>query len=254
VGSRAIELVETQDGSNTLYSKEYNQHYHSTKDGALNESFLKHILPAFKYHKVKKDFVILDICFGLGYNTLATLYHLQKQNIDCKVHIYSPELDLELIQGLKNFVYPQEFKAFYKIIESLSNKLFYEDENYKIQIYNQDAREVLQELNEKNIKFDIVYQDPFSSDVNRSLWTQEYFKQIVKLLAEDGIITTYSIATPVRLSMYENRLNIYEILQDNNKKSTIALKKKIDDPSFHYVDMELKKIRNQNAKALKDEE
>jgi tRNA U34 5-methylaminomethyl-2-thiouridine-forming methyltransferase MnmC len=67
--------IETGDGSNTLFSKEYNEHYHSTKDGAINESLYKHIIPAITHHKDKKSLKILDICFGLGYNTLATLHY-----------------------------------------------------------------------------------------------------------------------------------------------------------------------------------
>jgi len=35
------ELVLCEDGSNTLFSKEFNEPYHSTKDGALHESLEK---------------------------------------------------------------------------------------------------------------------------------------------------------------------------------------------------------------------
>jgi hypothetical protein len=37
------ELVLCEDGSNTLFSKEFNEPYHSTKDVALHESFEKHV-------------------------------------------------------------------------------------------------------------------------------------------------------------------------------------------------------------------
>jgi tRNA U34 5-methylaminomethyl-2-thiouridine-forming methyltransferase MnmC len=249
VGSWTIKFVPTQDGSNTLYSKEYNQHYHSCKDGALNESLLKHIIPALSYHQGKKQIAILDICFGLGYNTLATLYYIKKHNLDIKIDIYSPELDLDLIQSLEHFVYPKEFQEFTNIIAALSQNFYYEDEKLKIEIFQGDAREYIQKLKRK---IDIVYQDPFSSEVNQMLWTVEYFEAIEKLLHSDGIITTYSIATPVRLSMAQNGLNIYEIRQSKNKKSTIALKEKINDPKYTYIDMELKKQRNPKAKALYD--
>ena len=38
----------SNDGTFTAYSKEYDEHYHSTKDGALNESLFKHVIPTFK--------------------------------------------------------------------------------------------------------------------------------------------------------------------------------------------------------------
>ena len=55
------ELVLCEDGTNTLYSKEFDEPYHSTKDGALHESLEKHVKPAFalKYYEIaakkKKD-------------------------------------------------------------------------------------------------------------------------------------------------------------------------------------------------------
>ena len=67
------EIVTTNDGTFTLYSKEFDECYHSTKDGALNESLNKHIIPAFNLAPKKDKITILDICYGLGYNTLSTL-------------------------------------------------------------------------------------------------------------------------------------------------------------------------------------
>lgn len=212
------------------------------------------MVPALSYHENKKELVILDICFGLGYNSLSTLYYIKKKKLNKKIHIYSPELDKDLIESLKDFAYPKEFEEFTSIIDSLSNKLYYEDEMCKIELFNKDAREALKDLIEDQIKFDIVFQDPFSSEVNRSLWTVEYFGDIVKLLNRDAIVTTYSVATPVRLSMFENGLEIYEIKAENKKKSTVAFMEKQNGPQYKYIDMELKKQRNQNAAALKDKE
>ncbi|CAA6820277.1 MAG: SAM-dependent methyltransferase (EC, partial [uncultured Sulfurovum sp.] len=60
------ELVLCEDGSKTLFSKEFDEPYHSTKDGALHESLEKHVKPALQIKKMSKKLVILDICFGLG--------------------------------------------------------------------------------------------------------------------------------------------------------------------------------------------
>ena len=245
-------LILTSDGTYTLYSKEFNQNYHSQKEGALNESLSKHIIPALTYHKEKKELNILDICFGLGYNTLATLYYIKQNNLDIKVNIFSPEFDKELLLSLGDFNYPDEFKEFKNIIEILSKEFKYKDDKINIEIFNGDAREYLTNL--KNI--DIVYQDAFSSDVNRFLWTQEYFKQIKFILNDDAIITTYSIATPIRLSIYNNDLTIYEYKPESSNRITIALNKKEihKDIKYKYIDMELKQQRNKIAKALKDKD
>ncbi|MEA3353157.1 MAG: MnmC family methyltransferase [Campylobacterota bacterium] len=212
----------------------------------------KHIVPALTYQKEKQALYILDICFGIGYNTLATLYYLLKNSIDKKVYIYSPEFDEDLIKSLKDFNYPKEFEPFKKIIEKISNNFKYEDENLYIEVYKGDARRYLKELKKRDISVDIVYQDPFSSDVNKALWTKEYFTDIKAILSSDAVITTYSIATPVRLSMWENGISIYEYKADNTNRSTMGLNKTVIDKNYKYIDMELKKERNKDAKALYD--
>ena len=83
-----IKPIITKDGSYTLYSNKFNQHYHSIKEGALNESLHKHVIPAFNHHINKNELNILDICFGLGYNTLATIYYVKHNNLNTKINIY----------------------------------------------------------------------------------------------------------------------------------------------------------------------
>ena len=68
------ELVLCEDGTNTLYSKEFDEPYHSTKDGALHESLEKHVKPAFSLKNNQEKLIILDICFVklIIYLTLIT--------------------------------------------------------------------------------------------------------------------------------------------------------------------------------------
>lgn len=240
-------VVTTRDGSKTLFSQQYNQHYHSINDGAIFESLSKHIIPAFTFHQNKKELNILDICFGLGYNTLATIYYVKKYNINAKINIYSPELDEVLISSLKEFEYPKEFEELKSIIIKLCEDKYYKDTQFNIIIKIGDAREYLNSL---EINFDIIYQDAFSSDVNNELWTKEYFDILYRLSNKNTIITTYSIATPVRLSMYEAGFNIYEYIPEI-KKQTLAFKEK-QELLGKFVDMQLKKQRNPQAKALRD--
>lgn len=247
-----METYLTNDGSFTLYSKEFSQHYHNVKDGALHESLSKHVIPSYEFVKDFKQVHILDICFGIGYNTLATLYYYSMMQTNKKIFIYSPEFNLDLLQSLVQFPYPKEFEKYHNIVSALSNNFFYEDQALTIQIYNGDAREYLDILARKKVKIDIVYQDAFSSNVNRSLWTKEYFAQIYKLLGKKSVITTYSIATSVRLSMYENSLKIYEVVQNNTNKSTIATVESLEDSKYKFIDMELKKQRNPSATPLYD--
>ena len=248
MGKWIIELIKTVDGSNTLYSKKYNQNFHSIKDGALNESLQKHIIPAFKLLQNTNHINILDICFGIGYNTFATIYYCLKNNIKTKISFYSPEFDEKLISSLKNFNFPKEFDNIKHIINEVSKNKYYKDEQFEINIYIGDARAYIKTLN----NIDIVYQDAFSSDVNKELWTQEYFANIKAILCSNAIITTYSIATPIRLSISNNSMYIYEHILTNKRKATMASTYKIDKHFLKYIDMNKKLINNPSAKALRD--
>ncbi len=244
------ELIPTDDGSATLYSKEFNESYHSPKDGALNESLQKHVLPAFDLHQEKNELTILDICYGLGYNTLAALYHVKKNNLPVKLHIISPEFDEALVRSLKDFEYPSEFDDLQPVTQAISKNFSYEDEHFKVEVMIGDARESIPSLKRKGIKFDIVYQDAFSPKVNPLLWTREWFADIRSVCSEDAVLTTYSTAVATRMGLYENGFELHYFDAPNTRRSLIASPRKIE--SLEWIDMELKKQRNPDGKSLRD--
>jgi tRNA U34 5-methylaminomethyl-2-thiouridine-forming methyltransferase MnmC len=199
--------VETSDGSCTLFSEGFGEAYHSPKDGALHETLEKHVRSALRFKGGQKRLNILDICFGLGYNTLATLYEINRHYPDTYLHIVSPELDRSLIESLERFDYPEAFAPLRPIIEALSREQHYEDARCRIDIVIGDAREFLEGC---ETRFDIVYQDAFSPRRNPLLWTKEYFSQIRRVVADDAILTTYSVAASTRMGLHENGFLLYE--------------------------------------------
>ena len=243
-------LVLSEDGSFTAYSKEYDEHYHSTKDGALRESLTKHVIPAFEFMQNKQEINILDICFGLGFNTLATLYYLKQNNIKAIVNIYSPELDASLINSLNNFTYPKEFAQFKEIILALINNKIYKNEFLQVRVYLGDARKYIKQF--PCDMFDIIYQDAFSPKSNPILWTKEYFKDLSNIIKKDGIITTYSVAFKTRLAMYENGFNVYLYSVKDVRDSTLASLSKLS--GVKKIDMLHKISCNEGVNALSDDE
>lgn len=240
-------IVPTKDGSHTLFSTHYNQHYHNVDDGAIQEALYKHVIPALSFHSNKTHLRILDICFGLGYNTFATLYYIVKNRLNIQVTIYSPELDKKLIQSLQTFIYPKEFEIIAPIIQHLLTYHTYTSDQFHIELFLGNAREYIKTL--KNI--DVVYQDAFSSEVNRELWSVEYFKDIFNLCNKTAIVTTYAIATPIRLSLFEAGFEIYEHIPIK-RKITLAFKQS-QNKIGTYIDMTLKQQRNPIAKAIHDQ-
>ena len=237
----------SEDGSYTAYSKEYEEHYHSTRDGALKESLVKHVEPTFKIKQNQDEINILDICFGLGFNSLATLYYYKKESLKTKINIYSPELDASLVKSLQNFTYPEEFEEFKHIVEAICRDGFYKDENFYIEVFLGDAREYVKKFENR---FDIVYQDAFSPSSNPLLWTQEYFSDIKCSMKSDGVLSTYSIALATRLALYENGFSIYINSGEDFRDATIASTSKLT--TFKEVDMAHKISCNPDAQPLRD--
>ena len=98
--------------------------------------------------------------------------------------------------------------------------------------------------------FDIVYQDAFSPSTNPILWTVEYFSDIKKSIKDDAILTTYSIALPTRLALYENGFNVFLNSGDDFRNATVASLKMVDE--FALVDVEHKISCNPDIRPLRD--
>ncbi|HIC66815.1 MAG TPA: hypothetical protein EYO87_12620 [Paracoccus sp.] len=242
------DLVLCEDGSYTLFSHDFDEPYHSTKDGALHESLEKHVKPALSLKTNKEKLTILDICFGLGYNTFATIYYMQKHNIKTKIHIISPEFDKDLVHSLNRFSFPLEFEPIKHIIDTIAKDFYYEDAQFKIEILLGDARQSIPKIKEK---VDIIYQDAFSPAHNPLLWTYEWFRDLRVICKDDAILTTYSTAAVIRLGLYENDFYIFVHRAEMMRYSTVASLVMLE--GLEYIDMELKKVRNVEARSMKDE-
>lgn len=179
----------TDDSSITLFSEKYQEHYHSTK-GAVEESFEKFVKPCKIAELAKNGKIrILDVCFGVGYNSAAAIDVALESNPDCVIEIVGLENDQNIIDEIKNM--NPAFKH-YDIIKGKA------DEKIKLKILLGDARERIKELTEK---FDAVFFDPFSPKVCPELWTKEFFAQVKRLMKQYAILTTYSCARIVRDNM-----------------------------------------------------
>ena len=84
---------QTQDGSFTFFSTEFNEAFHSHY-GAKQESFLKFAVPTRLPILAETGFVrLLDVCYGLGYNTAAALQTIWQVNPRCRVEVIGLELN-----------------------------------------------------------------------------------------------------------------------------------------------------------------
>ena len=108
----------TNDGSVGLYSEKDNDIYHSTY-GALTEAYEKFILPAHfdKFFQKNSEIKILDICFGIGYNSKSFINYFIK-------NLYSDAIDT-------NNIYNDIYNAKIDTNNTLSKNSERSTENYK---------------------------------------------------------------------------------------------------------------------------
>ena len=80
---RDYEPYYTEDGSIGLYSYADNDVYHS-KYGALTEAWEKFVLPSNIPELIesnRKEIKVLDVCYGIGYNSKALMSYILNKNI-----------------------------------------------------------------------------------------------------------------------------------------------------------------------------
>ena len=243
-----IDNIVTGDGSRTLYCESVGEHYHSTKDGAFSEALYKHVLPAWKYRiDGRKRVTVLDICFGLGYNTFVLLWYLARQKYAGHLRVISPEHDVALLSSLAAFPYPEEFSDLAPIIRAVAESRNYESPDLLIEVFTVDARSWLAGLEGP---VDIVFHDPFSPAHNHQLWTREYFAKLKRVGTPDLLVTTYSTATAVRMGLFENGFHVYE----NHPAALVrsATLASLAPLPLAEIDMRLKQQRNPTAASLRD--
>ena len=175
----------TKDGSTSFLDEEIGESYHS-ETGALEESFEKFVKPA----QVKDGFKILDICFGIGYNSLCAVHKHRD------ISIIGLENDPKIISKIMDIEVPDYLREDYEIIKR-SSKGRYLDKprGIKIDIVIGDAKKSVKELKEK---FDAVFLDPFSPKKAPEMWGLEFFEEIYRVMKLGGRLTTYSCSRIVR--------------------------------------------------------
>lgn len=204
-------FVLTDDGSYSINSREINHKVETlhTSTGAISESFEKFLRPMkFNYDE---DIAILDICAGLGYNTSAAV-------ADFIENANSSHLTVDMVEISKatlacGLLVPSPIKEHDYTKKAIEDELIKQDyatlsiekgeipENININVYIEDARQTVQNLEDNT--YDAIFLDPFSQNMAPELFSVEFFKQFRRVIKKDGIIATYTSAAPVRAAFIE---------------------------------------------------
>ena len=225
--SELIEVL-TKDGSYSLRSVFFQENFHSLL-GALEETKSKFTATSNLQRFKGKSLNVLDICFGLGYNSASLLDELIKQK--SYVNLYALEIDkkpLEYSLRNKSFLKLWAPKV-KKIFKSLYLNDFFEDEFFKCKILWGDARKKINIIPSDN-KFDLIYLDGFSPQKCPQVWTIEFLSKVTEKLNPQGYLITYSSSAAVRKALRNLGLEIFKIKPTFNDKTfwsqgTVAIAK-----------------------------
>ena len=177
------------------------QTYHS-QTGAVEEALKKYAIPCKIAEVAKTGTVrILDMFFGIGYNSAMAIDVALESNPDCKIEIVAVENDPEIIKKILEVKPPIKSYTLYKELvrgnEIKENQKFiYEANNIKITLFVDDAQKAAKKLPEKY--FDAIFYDPFSPKAQPDMWTVELFKEMYRVMKDSGILATYSCARIIR--------------------------------------------------------
>ena len=205
--------IETADGSSTFYSEAFGEWFHS-RSGACyeaQETYVKSVRLAQRVNRLSNQPLrILDVCYGLGYNTAAALETIWHENPDCAVEIVALEIDIEVARSAiaQNLI--QRYSASVQtVLEAIATHLTAHHHQTHIQLLLGDARQQIQPLVAKGWQADIIFLDPFSPPHCPQLWTTEFLSLVAQCLSpQGGELVTYSCAAAVRSALMHAGLSI----------------------------------------------
>ena len=185
-----LKVIETQDGSHSVFSEKFGVSYHS-KYGAVQES--RHVFieeGLFVKALVKKQFRILEMGFGSGLNAFLSFLEAEKRQL--QLHYTTVEaypLPVELALELN---YPailnaeSQASAFAELHESAWNEDVRLSPNFTL-------RKILLPIEEATFeaRFDLIFFDAFAPDTQPELWEETLMRKMYEALLPGGILVTY---------------------------------------------------------------
>ncbi|MEB3123936.1 MAG: MnmC family methyltransferase [Snowella sp.] len=193
----------TEDGSFTFFSTEFEEKFHS-QSGAKEESEGKFVLACQLAQKAAQTdhLFLLDVCYGLGYNTASALERIWSVNPRCKVTLIALELDLNVPrQAIAYHLLDQWADPIPQWLKKLALEGRVENPLLKAELLSGDARLTLQQVQSSGFKADAIFLDPFSPPKCPQLWTVEFLTLLAQSLAIEGRLATYSCAASVRTAL-----------------------------------------------------
>jgi len=184
-----MSIIQTADGSKTLYSGHFGEYYHSTF-GAVSES--NHVFIEAGYLSTAVNPVsILEIGFGTGLNAWLSLQQadrLHRQTYYETIELY-PVHEETVGEFSDDAIFQSLHVAFWDQPVEITS--FF--------VLHKRKSDLLQ--TKFSHMFDVVYFDAFSPAVQPEMWHSDIFSRLYAAMNPNAILTTYCAKGEVRRTM-----------------------------------------------------
>ena len=218
------EIIQTQDGSTTIYLPEWNESYHS-KHGAIQEAYHVFIKNGFSLFE-GKSIAVLEIGFGTGLNAFITYLEAQKnknQNINYTgIEAYPVALEEALQMNYTKEIASAEGRIF-----ELMHQTSWEEAHLISPDFTLTKREqFFQDINDVKA-FDLIYFDAFGFRVQPELWSEAIFVAMYKALKDQGVLVTYACRTSIKNAMISTGFSVEKLPGAPGKREMLRATKGI---------------------------
>lgn len=200
----------TKDGSYTFYSEEFKEGFHSSH-GAKQEAELKFIQPC-RIREIaaqQTSISLLDICYGLGYNSAAALEAIWSVNPECQIELIALESNADVPRNaIEHQLLNQWRSPIPQLLSELGTTTLVSRELLQAKLLLGDARQTIQQVCREQWQADAIFLDPFSPPKCPQLWTVEFLQLVAHCLKPQAILGTYSCAAAVREALLQVGLHI----------------------------------------------
>ncbi|WP_163323036.1 tRNA (5-methylaminomethyl-2-thiouridine)(34)-methyltransferase MnmD [Draconibacterium mangrovi] len=198
-------IINTEDGSKTLFIPEMDEQYHSV-NGALTESEYVYLNKGYR-HNQSAEPVVLEIGFGTGLNALLTA--IEAEDKKRKTTYISLE---------KYPIEPTEIEQlnYGSLISKHAEELFSKlhdcewDRQTQISPYF-DLLKLKTDLTQFSFEelpmLDVIYFDAFGPDKQPEMWNEEIFRKLFRISNSNANLVTYSAKGEIRRRMERSGYN-----------------------------------------------
>lgn len=202
-----LSVFQTADGSATLFSPHFDEHYHSVH-GAVTESmhvFIRHGLE--QKLPAGQPLRILEMGFGTGLNALLTalLCPLPVHYTSLEAYPVPPEMVAQLPYAAQVAtslgVEESQTRAVFEAMHAAAWNVPTVVNGYFILEKRHQTLDTFFSESLAEPTFDLVFYDAFAPSSQPELWTQAVFEQLFARMQPHALLTTYCAKGDVRRAM-----------------------------------------------------